>query len=195
LKPVIIQDYNQHMGYVARVTAWQTHYISRRTWKWTKKLFFHLLDLTVLNSYIILHSCGSKLSHRDFRLSLIRDLVQEGGRVLCTQIIQGMPTLSTSRLESKHVLHWLEKGRRQRCRVYSAQKKQSKTIYACPKCNVALCVVPCFKVYHSKFTFWHQQILGEADHTLGKYDLLYVLIFFHNNKILSNISIVRGCRI
>jgi hypothetical protein len=151
--------------------------------------------LTVLNSYIILHSCSSELSHRDFWLSLIRNLIQEGGRVLGTQIIQGMPTLSTSWLEAKHILHWLEKGRRRRCHTCSAQKKQSKTIYACPKCNVALCVMPCFKVYHSKFTFWHQQILGEVDHTLGKYDLLYILIFFHNNKILLNIFVVRGCRI
>jgi hypothetical protein len=61
--------------------------------------------------------------------------------VLGTQIIQGMPTLSTSRLETKHVLHWLEKGRRWRCHVCSMQKKQSKTIYACLKCNVALCVM------------------------------------------------------
>jgi hypothetical protein len=97
LKPVIIQDYKQHMWYVDKSDCMMnTYYISRQTWKWTKKLFFHLLDLTVLNSYIILHSCGSKLSHRDFQLSLIRDLVQRGGRVLGTQIIQGMPTLSTN---------------------------------------------------------------------------------------------------
>jgi hypothetical protein len=143
------------MGYVDKSDCMtNTYSINRQTWKWTKKLFFHLLDLTVLNSYIILHSCSSKLSHRDFQLSLIRDLIQEGGRVLGTQIIpQGMPTLSTSRLEAKHVLHWLEKRRRHRCHVCSTQKKQSKKIYACPKCNMALCVVLCFKVYHSKFTF------------------------------------------
>jgi hypothetical protein len=85
LKPVIIQDYNQHMGYVDKSDLMtNTYSISRQTWKWTKNLFFHLLDLTVLKSYIILHSCGSKLSHRDFQLSLIRDLIQEGGRVLGT---------------------------------------------------------------------------------------------------------------
>jgi hypothetical protein len=59
LKPVIIQDYNQHMGYVDKSDCMtNTSSISRQTWKWTKKLFFHLLDLTVLNSYIILHSCS-----------------------------------------------------------------------------------------------------------------------------------------
>jgi len=50
---------------------YQTHGIcggSRLAWKWTKKLFFHLLDLTIVNSCNILASYGSKLSHWQFRL-------------------------------------------------------------------------------------------------------------------------------
>jgi hypothetical protein len=67
LKPAIMEDYNRHMGYVDKSDRMANSYsISRRTWKWTKKLFFHLLDLTILNSQILLKSCGSKLSHRDF---------------------------------------------------------------------------------------------------------------------------------
>jgi hypothetical protein len=51
LKSVIIQDYNQHMGYVKKSDHMtNTYSISRWTWIWTKKLFFHLLDLTVPNS-------------------------------------------------------------------------------------------------------------------------------------------------
>jgi hypothetical protein len=42
-------------------------------------LFFHLLDLSVLSSYILLTSCGSKLTHHDFRLTLVRVLIQKGG--------------------------------------------------------------------------------------------------------------------
>jgi hypothetical protein len=42
----------------------------------------YLLDLSVLNSYILLTSCGSKLTHRDFRLTFVRDLIQEGGGCL-----------------------------------------------------------------------------------------------------------------
>jgi hypothetical protein len=69
-------------------------------------------------------------------------------RCLVLKIIsRGMPTLSTSQLQAKHVLHWLEKGTRQRCHVCSAQKKQSKTTYACLKCNMAICVMPCFKIH------------------------------------------------
>ena len=44
--------------------------------RWTMKLFFQLLDLTVLNSWILLSSCGTKYTHRDFRL-LVRKLTEE----------------------------------------------------------------------------------------------------------------------
>jgi hypothetical protein len=64
MKLAIIQDYNRHMGYVDKSDHMTYSYSSsRRTWKWTKKLFFHLMDLAILNSFIVLASCGSKLSH------------------------------------------------------------------------------------------------------------------------------------
>jgi hypothetical protein len=68
------------MGYVDKSDKVANSYsISRRTSKWTKKLFFHIIDLTILNSRI-LSSCGAKYSHRDFQLILIRNLVGEGGK-------------------------------------------------------------------------------------------------------------------
>jgi len=64
VKPAVIQDYFRHMGYVENsVRIMNSYSISRWTWKWTEKLFLHLLDLTILNSFIILSSCGSELSH------------------------------------------------------------------------------------------------------------------------------------
>ena len=45
--------------------------INCRTWKWTKKLLFHLFDLAVLNSYILFSSLRcKKISHSDFRNTL-----------------------------------------------------------------------------------------------------------------------------
>jgi len=44
--------------------------------KWTKKLSFHLLDLPVLNNYILL-SCvgvGKKISHKYLKLALVRKM-------------------------------------------------------------------------------------------------------------------------
>jgi hypothetical protein len=52
IKPQIVADYNRHMGYVDKGDRMANSYsINRRTWKLTKKLFFHLFDLAILNSY------------------------------------------------------------------------------------------------------------------------------------------------
>jgi len=74
--------------------------------------------------------------------------------VLGTQIIPlGMPTLSTSWLEVRYSMHWLEKGSKQRGHVCFARKKLSRTIYVHPKCNMTLCVMLCFKIYNMYSTF------------------------------------------
>jgi len=73
--------YNRHMGYVDISDHMANSYLmSRHTFNWTTKLFFHLLDLTVLKSWILLSSCGAKYTHRDFRLLLVRNLIEEVGK-------------------------------------------------------------------------------------------------------------------
>jgi hypothetical protein len=60
VKPAIIQDYNRHMRYVGKSDYMTNPYsISRQTLKWTNELFLHLLDVTILNSCIILTSHAS----------------------------------------------------------------------------------------------------------------------------------------
>jgi hypothetical protein len=81
VKPAVVQDYNRHMGYIDKSDhTTNSYFIDRCMWKWTGKkvFFFHLLDFSVLNSFILLTSCGSKLSHQNFRLALFRDLIQRG---------------------------------------------------------------------------------------------------------------------
>ena len=68
IKPQIVMDYNHHMGYVDKGDRKANSYsVSQRTLVWTKKSFFELLDLVILNS-CILHSSrgGKKISHREF---------------------------------------------------------------------------------------------------------------------------------
>jgi hypothetical protein len=80
IKPEIIQDCNRHMRYVDlgdRMTY--SYSIRRRTWKWAKKLFFHLLHMTILNSFLLLTACENKITHRDFRLSFVRNLIARAG--------------------------------------------------------------------------------------------------------------------
>ena len=81
MKPHIVERYNRHMGYVDNSDRMANSYsMSQCTFRWTMKLFFHFVDLTVLNSWILLSSCGAKHTHRDFRLLLVRNLIEEAGK-------------------------------------------------------------------------------------------------------------------
>jgi len=78
MKPHIMERYDRLVGYVDNSDHMGNSYMKNRcTFKWTTKLFFHLLDLTVLNSWILLSSCGAKYTHRDFRLLLVWNLCKE----------------------------------------------------------------------------------------------------------------------
>jgi len=54
VKPRVVEDYNAYMGFVDKLDRMVNSYeIARRTWKWTKKLFFHLTDMTILIAFLI----------------------------------------------------------------------------------------------------------------------------------------------
>ena len=81
MEPHIREWYNWHVGYVDNSDRMaNSNLMSRRTFKWTTKLFLHLLDLTVLNSWILLSSYGVKYTHWDFRLLLMRNFIEEAGK-------------------------------------------------------------------------------------------------------------------
>jgi hypothetical protein len=129
--------------------------IYRRTWKWTKKLFFHLLDLTILNAYILSKSCGSTMTHLKFREQLVQDLIvlswEENIGACGTP--RGRPSSSENQLvclEIKQSTHWPDKGKERRCCVCQLNKKIKKLVYYCKKCDCGLCIVPCFEVWHTK---------------------------------------------
>jgi len=76
-----VERYNWHMGYVDNSDCRPNSYsMSPRTFKWTTKLLFHLLDFRILYSWILSFSCGAEHTHRDFRLLLVRNLIEEAGK-------------------------------------------------------------------------------------------------------------------
>ena len=80
VKPHTVEWYNRHMGYVDNSDHMASYSMSQWTFKWTTKLFFHLLDQTVVRSWILLSSCGAKYTYWDFRLLLVRNLSKEAGK-------------------------------------------------------------------------------------------------------------------
>ena len=128
----------------------------QRTFKWTTKLFFHLLNLTVLNSWILLSSCGTKYTHRDFRLLLVRNLIEEAGKNQDhpTPRFVGRPIAGATnivRLESCHNKQWSAKLPTQLlCCLCSSRDQRKGTVYKCTRCDVGLFVVLCFAEYHTR---------------------------------------------
>ena len=152
----IVMDYNHHMGYVDKGDRMANSYsISCRTFKWTKKLFFHLLDLAILNSYI-LHSRGSKkMSHRDFRYILVRNMLAHAGpERRIPRPLGRSPNVEShvARLELCSSKHWPIPSETQlRCRICKARDVTKKVFVKCCKCEVGLCIKKaCFQDCHTK---------------------------------------------
>ena len=79
--PTCVQDYNLYMGGVDLSDQYLNYYslTQRRTLKWWKKVFWRMIDITILNSWIIFHANfpeSSITSHREFRVELVHQLVQ-----------------------------------------------------------------------------------------------------------------------
>jgi len=152
MQPQIMARYNRHVGYVDISDQMVNSYLMCRcTFKWTTKLFFHLLDLTVLNIWILLSSCGAKFqttTGEEFDWGSLKKLLSPHPSML------GRPSAAAAnvmRLDSRHNQHWPAKHKNNiRCRVCSERGQQKTTIYKCAKCDVGLCVVPCFADYHTK---------------------------------------------
>ena len=108
VKPHVIEDYNAHMGYVDKSDRMVNSYrIARRTWKWTKKRFFHLTDMTILNAFLLHKNCGGKMTHKRFREVLVHNLITEfhEQNVTTTGISRGRPSPSVSQVSRPEVKH------------------------------------------------------------------------------------------
>ena len=53
-RPAVIHDYNQYMGGVDKSDQLLTSYnLLMKSMRWWKTLFFHMVDVAVLNSYLL----------------------------------------------------------------------------------------------------------------------------------------------
>jgi Transposase IS4 len=77
--PIVIDDYNHFMGGVDIADQLRGYYGTqlpvRRTWM---PLFFWLIDTAIINSYLVLKKSDKNISHKDFRMQLVWDLIKAG---------------------------------------------------------------------------------------------------------------------
>ena len=128
--------------------VWLTaiHSMSRCTFKWTTKLFFLLLVLTVINSCLLLSSCGDKYTHRYFKLLLVRNFAPPPDWL--EDQMQAQKMFCDLRVA---ITNPGQRNQPPNCAAVCSSHGQVKgTVYNCARCDVGLCMVPCFAEYHTK---------------------------------------------
>jgi len=106
----------------------------RKTVKWYKKLFFHILDMVLLNAYIMYkEKTGKRLKLLDHRLEVIREIVQKFGSM--KKRGRGRPSLSSTplRLTERYLPTRIQSNgkkhiRRRKCIVCSRTELGPKSV-------------------------------------------------------------------
>lgn len=80
--PEIVKDYNRNMNFVDKFDQMKSSYaISRKSQKWRHRIFFHFLDCSLVNAYIIYKELKKRndnlevLALKDFRRSVYQGLL------------------------------------------------------------------------------------------------------------------------
>jgi hypothetical protein len=77
----------------------------------------------------------------------------------------GRPSAAASnvmRVESRHNVHWPAKSSKVRCQLCSACGVRKGAMYKYAKCDVGLCVVPCFAEHHTKVNLQQKTVCVRA---------------------------------
>lgn len=167
--PEVVNKYNKNMGNVDLLDSnvGRCH-IKLKSRKWYIRLFYHLLDMTVINAWVLyrkLQECqdtqGKDLTQKEFRIELARALCCMGKNSLK----RGRPSQSSfieearkkfkgSSIPVKDVRidgteHWPKYNeKRTTCKLPNCK---GYTFISCEKCNVNLCFNKdknCFRVFH-----------------------------------------------
>ena len=146
------------------------HVSLRKSMKWSRKLFFHLLNMVILNSFLLNKKFGrKKMNKHDFIEHVAHHLLDTGLETVTVHPKKTFQNFQTSILARTCERHFPKKipmrnGKTQalRCKAcnvtnsqlskmgYQAQRLPRKTtVYWCEECEAPLCVTPCFEMFHT----------------------------------------------
>lgn len=162
-KPDAVIDYNINMRLVDKSDMMVSDIdCLRKTRKWYRKAFLHILDLVVLNCHILHQQLtqNTSLSLRLLERQIISQLFEKFGTILprigAVRDVNDRMAAAEYMAAHKLVLNPLRPSGRagfNKCQVcmYTSRrdKKRTETKYRCAACNVALCPVNCFAEFHS----------------------------------------------
>uniref|UniRef100_A0A3B5KWX9 PiggyBac transposable element-derived protein domain-containing protein n=1 Tax=Xiphophorus couchianus TaxID=32473 RepID=A0A3B5KWX9_9TELE len=140
-RPYLAALYNQHMGGMDLVDQCVAMYPQRcRNKRWYIRVFFHFLDVTVVNAWrLYLMSGLEKINLLIFKASVTHALINSGSCRAVTKV--------PSEVRFSAGNHWLgltQVKNANRCHDAACTRK---TKYICMQCHVALCL-GCFANFH-----------------------------------------------
>ena len=163
VKPGSIVDYNKFKCGVDRHDQMLSyHAFQRRSIKWWKKLFFHLLDICVVSTQVLYNlsrenekdkvkiDCVYKVLAEAFaKESTAEELVIQNDLLLVdnNRVIPSkhFPRSNLSKIGAKR-----ERIPQRQCVVCKINGKRRDSSYSCRSCKVSLCISRCFEVYHRR---------------------------------------------
>ncbi|XP_045103522.1 piggyBac transposable element-derived protein 3-like isoform X4 [Portunus trituberculatus] len=154
--PQVVKDYNDNMGGVDKHDMLRQLYgTNRKSMKWWHRIFWGLLDMCIVNAYVVYKESHGSLPLLDFR----RDLAQ-GLLTYSKECSRGAPkrrktdyTIPPSVRLSNTGIHWPKFiGKKGRCEVCSKKGVESRPISICSHCGIHLCcnaTKNCFYEFHT----------------------------------------------
>ena len=123
---------------------------AHRSVKWWKRVFFHLIDLSLVNANI-LHN-GKKMTHLDFRIAAATSLLNGYTRPTKRSASVGQAPL---RLTERAFPEIIPNNSKPDCKVCSDRsvEERHQTKYRCKTCKTPLCLIPCFEQYHTTLDY------------------------------------------
>ena len=107
IKPVIVDDYNRKMNSVDHSDHMLSYYETLKSVKWYRKLILHLINMVVLNAFILNKKYGTvKMSHTSYREYLANYLITTSlDKANCLKKKPPTPIDNTeTRLSGKHFI-------------------------------------------------------------------------------------------
>lgn len=153
--PEVVQCYNSFMGGVDRFDQLRERYeIGRRSIKWWHRLFYFLVDLAIVNSFILwkLSKPNTTQDQLSFRINLAKQLIANFSsrkqRGKPAQYLSKVSVPKETRLANVGT-HLPKAATFRRCRLCTSKGKgQKRTKYYCATCLVPLCMPECFNEFH-----------------------------------------------
>ena len=144
-RPLIIEKYNKFMGGVDKSDQFLAyHNVLRKTVRYWKTLFYHLVDIAIVNAFVIYNikatEIGAKnVTENDFRDTLVLQIINKYGRNKRGESGPGRPCKSECRV--KHGSKVFDLSQKARCQYCWLQGKAKWTQRKCTDCTLqpALC--------------------------------------------------------